>query len=219
MLNSILSTPIQLSGLLICLSVAAIFGLLVELIFSFKNQLSPSFKAALVLLPVAMCMVVMMVNGNFGIAVAVAGSFTLVRFRSIAGNGKEITAIFIVMTLGVILGMGYVGIALIFTLIVAVVVILLGVLGVENDNWKLLKITIPEDYDYSELFDDIFKNYGVQAEIVKIKSTNLGSLIDLTYKAKFKDSKVDKKMIDEIKTRNSNLAVMVATYDLEREGL
>lgn len=220
MLNSILTTPVHLFGLLMCLGSAVILGVLSSMLFSFKHRISASFALTLALLPLAMSMVVMMVNGNFGVAVAVAGSFTLVRFRSIAGNGREICAVFIEMALGVIVGMGYIGIALIFFLIVAILVITLSVLHFgETRNEKLLRITIPEDYDYENLFQDIFEEYHVQASIVKIKTTNLGSLIDVTYRVILPGPVLEKKMLDELRTRNGNLGIMVSAFEEERESL
>ena len=219
MLNSILTSPITLPGLLICLGCALILGVLTALVFSFKTRISTSLALTLAILPVAMCMVVVMINGNLGIAVAVAGGFTLVRFRSIAGTGREISAVFIVMTLGVITGMGYVGIALVFFALVALVVLLLTALHFGGAGDKLLRITIPEDYDYTALFDDIFKKYGAKAQLDRIKTTNLGSLIDVTYRVAMPGDAFPKEMLDELRTRNGNLGIMVANYVPEREAL
>ena len=141
MLNSILTTPITLTGLLITLAGSLIMGILTALVFSYKNKLSPSLSLTLAVLPVAMSVVTLIINGNLGIAVAVAGGFTLVRFRSIAGTGREISAVFTVMTLGVTCGMGYLGIAVIFFAVVAILVFALTALHFgEKQNEKLLRI-------------------------------------------------------------------------------
>ena len=220
MLNSILTTPVTLTALLVTLAGSLILGILTALVFSYKNRLSPSLSLTLAVLPVAMSMVTLMVNGNLGIAVAVAGGFTLVRFRSIAGTGREISAVFTVMTLGVTCGMGYLGMAAIFFLVIALLVVSLSALHFgERRNEKLLRITLPEDYDYVGLFDDIFKKYGITASIDKIKTTNMGSLIDVTYKVALPCNTLTKEMLDEIRTRNGNLCVMVANYETKREQL
>ncbi|MCR5522714.1 MAG: DUF4956 domain-containing protein [Clostridia bacterium] len=219
-LNSILTTPITATGLLICLGCALLLGVLSALVFSYKSRNSASLSITLALLPMAMAMVVMMVNGNLGVAIAVAGGFTLVRFRSIAGTGREICAVFINMTLGVITGMGYIGIAAIFFVLVAaanIVLVSIGFGGRKKE--KLLRITIPEDYDYAGLFDDIFKKNNITAGIHKIKTTNMGSLIDVTYRITLEGETVSKEMIDEIRQRNGNLGVMVSTFAEEREQL
>jgi hypothetical protein len=220
MLNSILTTPITLVGLLVTLVAALILGILTALVFSFKSKLSSSLALTLAILPVAMSMVVLMVNGNLGIAVAVAGSFTLVRFRSIAGTGREISAVFSVMTLGVICGMGYIGIAVLFFLLLAILVLALTALHFgEKANEKLLRITIPENYDYTDLFEDIFQKHGIKASIEKIKTTNLGSLIELTYRVTLPGTTLSKDVLDELRTRNGNLSIMVTNDEATRESL
>ncbi len=220
MLNSILTTPVTLTGLLITLAGSLIMGILTALVFSYKNKLSPSLSLTLAVLPAAMCMVTLMINGNLGVAVAVAGGFTLVRFRSIAGTGREISAVFTVMTLGVTCGMGYLGMAAIFFSVVALLVLALTALHFgEKQHEKLLRITLPEDYDYVGLFDDIFKKYGIRASIDKIKTTNMGSLIDVTYKVSLPGDTLTKDMLDELRARNGNLCVMVTNYEAEREKL
>lgn len=220
MLNSILTTPITLAGLAATLLCAFVLGALSALVFSWKKPLSSSLSLTLVILPVAMSMVVVMINGNLGIAVAVAGGFTLVRFRSIAGTGKEISAVFTVMTLGVICGMGYLGIAAIFFAVIALIVVLLTALHFgESRNEKLLRITIPEDYDYSGLFDEIFAKYGVRATIDSIRTTNMGSLIDVSYRVTLPGEIMSKEMLDEIRTKNGNLSILLKSYAAEREQL
>ena len=220
MLNSILTTPVTLTGLLMTLAGSLILGILTALVFSYKNKLSSSLSLTLAVLPVTMSMVTVMINGNLGVAVAVAGGFTLVRFRSIAGTGREISAVFIVMTLGVTCGMGYLGMAAIFFVVIAALVLALTALHFgEKKNEKLLRITLPENYDYVGLFDDIFQRYGIIASIDKIRTTNMGSLIDVTYKVSLPGDTLTKEMLDEIRTKNGNLCVMITNYEAERENL
>ncbi len=220
MLNSILTTPVTFTGLIITLAGSLVMGILTALVFSYKNRLSASLSVTLAVLPVAMSMVTIMINGNLGIAVAVAGGFTLVRFRSIAGNGREISAVFTVMTLGVTCGMGYIGMAAIFFAVVAVLVFALTALHFgEKRGEKLLRVTIPEDYDYVGLLDDVFKKYNITASVEKIKTTNMGSLIDVTYKVTLPGDTLTKNILDEIRARNGNLCVMVCNYSQSREQL
>ena len=216
MLESILTSPITITQILICLGSALVGGILFALVFSYKSRSSASFAITIAILPITMCMVVMVINGNLGVAVAVAGGFALVRFRSIAGTGKEISAVFIDMTLGVILGMGYITVAAIFFVIMAVVVLILTStkFGYHSHD-KILKITIPEDYDYATLFDDIFTKYGVKATIEKIKTTNMGSLIAVTYRITMPTAVMSKEMLDELRSRNANLSIVVTNYDVK----
>ena len=220
MLNSILSTPITFSGLMISLISALILGVLSAMVFSYKSRLSPSLSLTLAVLPIAMSMVTVMINGNLGVAVAVAGGFTLVRFRSIAGTAREISAVFTVMTLGVTCGMGYIGMAAIFFLVVALLVLALTATRFgERQREKLLRVTIPEDYDYVGLFDDVFKRYGISASIDRIKTTNMGSLIDVTYRITLPGETLAKEALDEIRAKNGNLCVMVTNFEEDREQL
>ena len=220
MLNSIISSQITIQSLLICLVTAVAMGILTSIVFSYKNQNSKSLSFTLAVLPAAMCMIVMMINGNLGVAVSVAGGFTLVRFRSVAGTGREICAIFFVMTLGVILGMGYIGIAAVFFLLICSLTIILTSIGFgENGREKLLKVTIPEDYDYNGLLDDVFEKNRIKAEIESVKTTNMGSLIDVTYKITTEEKILPKAVLDEIRTRNANLSVTVGTYATRYEKL
>lgn len=220
MLNSILTTPVTFTGLILTLLGALVFGTLSALVFSWRKPLSSSLSVTLVVLPVAMSMVVVMINGNLGMAVAVAGGFTLVRFRSIAGTGKEISAVFVVMTLGVICGMGYLGIAAIFFAVIALLVIVLTLLHFgEGRNEKLLRVTIPEDYDYEGLLDDVFAKYNMKATVDSVRTTNMGSLIDVTYRVTLPGDTVPKAMLDEVRTRNGNLGVLVRSTATDREQL
>lgn len=220
MLNSILTTPVTFTGLILTLLGALVFGTLSALVFSWRKPLSSSLSVTLVVLPVAMSMVVVMINGNLGMAVAVAGGFTLVRFRSIAGTGKEISAVFVVMTLGVICGMGYLGIAAIFFAVIALLVIVLTLLHFgEGRNEKLLRVTIPEDYDYEGLLDDVFAKYNMKATVDSVRTTNMGSLIDVTYRVTLPGDTVPKAMLDEVRVRNGNLGVLVRSAAADREQL
>ncbi|MCF0142534.1 MAG: DUF4956 domain-containing protein [Parasporobacterium sp.] len=220
MLNSVITTPITFTGLILVLLVSLALGILTALVFSFRSRVSSSLGITLAILPVAMSVVVILINGNLGIAVAVAGGFTLVRFRSIAGTGKEISAVFTVMALGVVCGMGYLGIAAIFFAVVAIVTLVLTALKFgERRKEKLLKITIPEDYDYTGLFDEVFSKYNIKASIEKIKTTNMGSLIDVTYKVVLPGDTLTKEMLDDLRAKNANLGIMLGNIESERDRL
>ena len=134
----------------ICMILAVGFGMLQAFVYTIKNRYTKSFVATLVLLPVAVCMIVLLVNNNLGVAVAVAGAFTLVRFRSVPGSGKEITAIFISMVTGVTLASWQtynIEYAAFFTIIGSGLLLLLNTTNLfakSNKKELILKITIPE---------------------------------------------------------------------------
>ncbi len=228
MLESILlesgssTLSLSLSGMLICSLVSIVLGIAIAACYMLcSEKYSKNFVITLAVLPVLVQAVIMMVNGNLGTGVAIVGAFSLVRFRSVPGNSKEIGTVFFSMAVGLATGMGYIGYAAIFTLIVAIVFILLTKLdfGSKNEVNKQLKITIPENLNYIGLFDDIFEKYLTQTRLDRVKTTNLGSMFELTYLVKLKDEAKEKEMIDEIRTRNGNLTVLCGRVSTPVEEL
>lgn len=212
-----LAQTITVGDFLLCLSVSLALGFLMAAVCTWKNRHSQSFAITLALLPAVVCVVIMMVNGNIGAGVAVAGAFSLVRFRSAPGSAKEIVTIFLAMGAGLISGMGYLGYAALFTVIMCVVFLACNALsnrGRGSDAvCRTLKITIPEDLDYTEVFDDIFAEYTREHTLVQVKTTNMGSMFRLNYDIVLADAAREKEMIDKIRTRNGNLEIMVSRQE------
>lgn len=197
----------------ICMVFAIMLGFLQAFVYTVKNRYTKSFVTTLILLPVAVCMIVLLVNNNIGVAVAVAGAFTLVRFRSVPGTGKEITAIFISMVTGVTLAswqtynLEY---ALFFSLIGSGLLLILNTTNLftkTNKKEMILKVTVPEMLNYYTVFEDVFNKYTVACEKLAVKSVNMGSMFKITYRVVLKDIKLEKEFIDEIRIRNGNLEV------------
>ena len=215
--DSELIKTISVTDFLLCLGVSLFLGLIMALTYAFRNDHTKSFLVTLALLPATVCVVIMMVNGNIGAGVAVAGAFSLVRFRSAPGSGKEIAAIFLAMGCGLIAGMGYLGFSALFTLIMCAMLFIYNLVTSQSskcDNVnKTVKITIPEDLDYTGVFDDIFAEYTKKSALVKVKTVNMGSMFRLTYNISVKDPKKEKAMIDMIRTRNGNLDISVSVQD------
>ncbi len=188
---------------------AFICGLIIAGSYMVKNRCSKSFLVSLVLLPVIVELVIMLVNGNIGAGVAVAGAFSLVRFRSAPGKGQEITGIFLSMAVGLATGMGYIGIAVIFTLIVSAINLILKLthFGADNKGMQMLKITVPENLDYEGRFEDTFKKYLKEYNYDEVKLTNMGSMYKLTLSVLLKDSTSSKDFLDELRTQNGNLDI------------
>ena len=210
MFNSVIPTAMTLSAFLMCIFAALILGVLTALVFSFRNRHSGSLILALAVLPPIVTMVIMMVNGNIGAGLAVAGTFSLVRFRSAPGTAREICGLFMSTAIGITCGMGFIGIAAVFFLVMAV---FLGILslarfGETAASSRQLKITIPENLDYDGLFDDIFEKYTSNHQLVRVKTTNMGTLYELTYSINLKTPDVSKQFIDEIRCRNGNLNII-----------
>lgn len=208
MLNSITSAGMTTWTFLLCILLAVVLGIGTAIVFSFKARNSASMALTLSIMPAAIAIVIMMVNGNVGAGVAVAGAFTLVRFRSVPGTAREIAAIFMDMAVGLACGMGHIWIAILFFVIMAVLVIALTLFGFgERSGNQQLKITIPENLDYNDLFDDLFKKYTSCWELVRVRTTNMGTLYELCYDVVLKDEKKTKAFMDEIRCRNGNLNI------------
>ncbi|MCH5189158.1 MAG: DUF4956 domain-containing protein [Oscillospiraceae bacterium] len=215
--DSATAAHISVTNFLLCLGFSLVLGAVMALSYMYRTRYTKSFVVTLAVLPAVVCVVIMMVNGNIGTGVAVAGAFGLVRFRSAPGTAKEICALFLAMGTGLIVGMGYLGFSVLFTVIMCAVFILCSHLdfGTKKNaaKYKTLNVTIPEDLDYSEVFDDIFSEYTSDYELERVKSTNMGSMFRLTYSISLKDPKKEKEMIDKIRCRNGNLEITVSKQD------
>ena len=209
-----LAQTIEVGDFLLCLGVSLVIGMIMAAACMFKSEHTKSFLVTLALLPAVVCVVIMMVNGNIGAGVAVAGAFSLVRFRSAPGSAKEIVTIFLAMGAGLIAGMGYLGFSALFTVIMCAMFIFYNAVA-EDTNYadKTLKITIPEDLDYTGAFEDILAEYTKKSELIKVKTTNMGSMFRLTYNVTLRDTGNEKELIDHIRERNGNLEVMVSKQE------
>lgn len=210
-------STISLDKFLLCVGIALVCGIVLALCYAHRTRYTRSFLATLAMLPAVVCVVIMMVNGNVGAGVAVAGAFSLVRFRSVPGTAKEITMLFLAMGAGLLVGMGYLGYGMLFTIIMAVVSLIWAHLDLGTKKnaalYKTLSITIPEDLDYSQVFDGILGQYTTNFELSRVKTTNMGSLFRLTYDLTMKKGADEKKMIDELRCRNGNLEITVSKQD------
>jgi len=210
-------------GFVLCVLAALVFGIIIAIVFQYKNVFTKSFIMSIAILPAVVCVVIMMVNGSIGAGIAVAGAFSLIRFRSVPGTAKEISAIFIAMAAGLACGMGYIGYGLLFTVIISIVVLILektnfGVNKSSNKN-QIFRITIPEDLDYINVFDDLFIKYANKSELQKVKTTNMGSMYKLTYSVELKNNVNEKEFIDELRTRNGNLEISSSIEAMNTDNL
>ena len=219
MLNSIFTGTVTLTNVLIMLAAAAALGILNSLVFSFRTAQSRSLAVMLALLPMVSAVIIFTVNDNLGVGVAVAGAFTLVRFRSVAGNGREMLAIFASMAIGMLLGMGYIAFAVLVFLAVAALFLAVTALGFgERNSVRTLKIQVPEDLDVDGMFDDILDKYTAMHKLEKVRTANMGTLYELTFSVTLKDLSVVRQLMDEIRVRNGNLNVSISSYG-ERDSI
>ncbi len=212
-----LTALISLGNFLLCVGCALLCGIILTACYIFKTRYTRSFAATLAILPAIVAVVIMMVNGNIGAGVAVAGAFSLVRFRSVPGTAREIGAIFLAMGAGLVCGMGYLGYALLISIMLGAVSLLYNFIGIgareKFYRHKTLRITIPEDLDYTDVFEEILCEYTSEHELIKVKTTNMGSLFRLTYNVTVKDTVKEKELIDKLRVRNGNLEISVSNQE------
>ena len=207
------------SMFLISAAVALVLGWVIAVVSRKTNNGSDSLFGALIFLPFLVQLVIMLVNGSVGTGVAVMGAFSLIRFRSAPGSAQDIAVIFLAMTVGLACGMGYIGLAVLATLVVCGISLIRYQLpsghgGADRD----LKITIPEDMDYTGLFDDLFETYTASHNLLSVKTANMGSLFNLRYRIRLKDVKREKAFLDELRCRNGNLEIACAHVSAGKEG-
>ena len=224
MLESILAAQtgsIMMSEIILCTAASLALGVVIALVSMYRNSYSRNFVVAIALLPAIVQSVIMLVNGNLGVGVAVMGAFSLVRFRSAPGSAKEIAGIFFAMAIGLATGMGYVAYAAGFCAVISAAMLLFAKLnfGEKGSGAKTLRVTIPEDLDYTGLFDDLFREYTSGAQLEKVRTTNLGSLFELQYAVHLKAAAPEKEFIDKLRARNGNLNITLANAQLPGEGL
>ena len=205
---------ISVGDFVLCILVSLVIGGAMAFVHSYQAKCSHSFVTTLALLPAIVCVVIMMVNGNVGAGVAVAGAFSLVRFRSVPGTAKEIGALFMAMGAGLITGMGYLAYGVLFTLIICAVCLIYD----RTDLWrakkrgyeKVLHIIIPENLDYNGVFDEILAKYAQKYELTSVKTASLGSLFKLNYSIVMKDNSLEREMINQLRCRNGNLEISLS---------
>ena len=209
-LSSVTESAVTAGEFALCTGASLLLGAIIALIYMYRNTVSKDFAVTLALLPVIVQVIITLVNGNLGTGIAVAGAFSLVRFRSVPGSGKDIGSVFLAMAVGLATGTGYLAIAAILTGVVGLMTFLYSntAFGESKSADKELIVTIPESLDFSGIFDDLFQEYTSHSELVRVKTSNLGSLYRLTYHVTLKDQEREKAFLDELRCRNGNLDIV-----------
>jgi hypothetical protein len=207
--------------IVICTIVSFFAGIITAAAYSIRHITNKNFVITLALMPVIVQLIIMLVNGKVGTGIAVMGAFSLVRFRSVPGTAKEITGIFLAMALGLATGTGYIGYAVLFTLLINGMLVVFSVTGFgePKNQARNLKIVIPEHTDYTRIFQDIFAEYTGKASLERVRTVNLGSLYELQYIIVLKDNSREKEFIDKLRARNSNLEISCGKAIIAREEL
>ncbi|WP_165173021.1 DUF4956 domain-containing protein [Adlercreutzia sp. ZJ242] len=216
-----LVSSVSTTSFLLCCATSIALGVCVAGVYMFRHRYSKNFVVTLALLPLIVQMVITLVNGNLGAGIAVMGVFNLVRFRSIPGSAKDIGSVFLAMAIGLATGMGYLGLAVVFTVVVAIAnaVFVLTPFGRPREPGKKLKITIPEDLDYDGVFDGVLARHAAEYELVEVQTTNMGSLFQLEYAVRLHEPGREKALIDELRCLNGNLKISLGRMPQPRESL
>lgn len=216
--GSVLQT-LTIGNVLICTLASLALGLCIAGIYMFRNTYSKNFAVTLALLPAMVQAVIMLVNGNLGTGVAVMGAFGLVRFRSVPGSAREIGAIFFAMAVGLATGMGYLLYAALFAVVIGAAMLALAAtpFGEQRGGEKDLRVTIPENLDYTGVFDDLFQEYATGAKLLRVRTTNMGSMYELQYRLSLRDEAREKEFLDAVRCRNGNLTIVCGRVASGRE--
>lgn len=203
----------------ISIGISILLGIIIALVHIKTTKYTKNFIITLTILPVLVQLVIMLVNGNLGTSVAILGAFSLVRFRSIPGNSREIISVFFAMVVGLAIGTGYVVLASIFTIIICILLIILSKtpFGEVNKLERKLKILIPENLNYIEIFDDVFDKYTKKHQLIKVKTVNMGSIYEIDYQIVLKKGISEKEFIDELRIKNGNLKIMMSVVTTTEE--
>ncbi len=202
---------VSVDKFLLCVGAALLIGACIAFTASRKAQQTHSFLTTLLTLPALTCVVIMLVNGNVGLGVATAGTFSLVRFRSAQGTAKEMALIFLSMVAGLACGMGYLGYAALFTVVLCLIFLVSGLFDpAVRGGQRVLRITVPEDLDYTGIFSPTLNSYCKDWHLNQVKTTNMGALFRLTYSLSLRDPAREKEFLDQLRLRNGNLEISLA---------
>lgn len=222
MFNSIFdstTTGLSITTGLICAAVALVLGVVIAITHMKTSQTTKGFLTTLATLPLLVMAVMIMINGNLGTSIAILGAFSLIRFRSIQGQAKDLLSVFFAMMVGLACGMGHILFAAVITVIAVIAILIFSYTNFLEPNQKqrVLKIVVPEDLDYEEVFDEIFAKYTSRAKLIRMKTMNMGSLYKLTYDVTMKNGAKEKDFLDEIRVKNCNLKVLLSHPCMEEE--
>lgn len=221
LISSVIGEALTMSSMLLCILVSLILGFGSAVVYMVKNTWTKGFVVTLALLPAIVQIVIMMVNGNVGTGVAVAGAFSLVRFRSVPGSARDILSIFFAMAIGLATGMGYLVFAVVFFVIVGAVsvVLVISPFGNASRTSRILRITVPETLDYETIFNVVLDKYTINPSLERVKTSNMGSLFELTYSVELRDCGNSKAFIDELRCLNGNLNISLGRSLPSKEEL
>lgn len=207
-------TGLTVSSVMACILTSVLLGFLVSTVYMLsdsKKKYSANFAITLVVLPILVSLIIMLVGSDYARAFSVAGAFTLIRFRSVPGDSRDITSVFFAMGVGLAAGMGYLSLAITMTILVGIIYVALmrSPYARNGSEKKMLRITIPENLNYEDTFDEIFQEFTSRTDLDRVRTTNLGALYELTYTVIMKPQTSQKDFIDKLRCRNGNLNIIL----------
>ncbi len=199
---------------------AIILGLIIGIVYMYlckKEGYGKNFIIGLVILPVIVSVVILLIGSNVARAFSMAGAFALVRFRSAPGNAKDIAIVFFAMASGLACGLGYVLFAAVFVVVILLLLVLLNFIHFADHSSenRQLKITIPENLNFNHVFDDLLEKYTTKSQLIKVKTTNMGTMYELTYQVYMKKDVNEKAFMDELRMRNGNFNIILGIAEVD----
>lgn len=228
MFESIFTTTtdntIHIASAMLGVGTAIILGLLIGIAYMYlckKEGYGKNFIIGLAILPAIVAVVILLIGSNVARAFSMAGAFALVRFRSAPGNAKDIAIVFFAMASGLACGLGYVLFAVVFVVVLLAFLILLNFIHFADHSLenRQLKITIPENLNFNNVFDDLLDKYTTKSQLVKVKTTNMGTMYELTYNVSMKKEADEKAFIDELRMRNGNFNIILGMAEVHADVL
>lgn len=212
--NTSSQTDVQLSDFIVILLGALAVGVLISIfyILTHKNETyTASFPATMIMLPIIVAVIIRLVGTNAASALSLAGAFSLIRFRTEPADPKDIAYVFFALAAGLGCGIGYIGYALMFTVILCVITLVLKLMnyGAGNERSMYLRISVPENLNYENLFEQTLTQYTNTHKLMQIRTTDFGAVFEVRYAIELKKGVDTKAFIDELRTKNGNLNIIM----------
>lgn len=224
MLDSIISSTngesFTIFNVLVVIGVSIILGLVISFIYMKTHKeegYSSSFTVSLIMLPVIISIIILLVGNNVARAFSLAGAFSIIRFRSAPGDPKDISYVFFTLAVGLACGMGFIGYAVLFTIILCAVMYILNMVryAMPKNDVLQLRVLVPENLNYEELLNDILDKYTNSWTLKRVRTKDFGSVFELNYSIEIKENISRKEFIDEVRCRNGNLNIDLFANEIQ----
>ncbi|MDU6550344.1 MAG: DUF4956 domain-containing protein [Streptococcus mitis] len=212
------ANPIQL---FLALLVSLILGLALTWAYKHRTLYTREFAVSLTLLPCLMTLVIFLVNGSLGTSIAVAGTFSLIRFRSATSGSRELIAIFLAMIIGLAAGTGYLALAILFTVFILAVWLLLEKQQSKSNHQRrrLLIITIANQEEKLQTIQSGLSQFCTELDLISIDTSNDGEQVTTVYEVDFKAQTNDFQIINYLTREQDTYQVSLTKNAKKRKNL